>query len=38
MLDKVNKYIKKQIRKLPIKDIKEVIDFATFLRRQKGGN
>ena len=35
MLDKVNEYIKKQIKKLEPKDRKELIDFATFLRKQE---
>lgn len=35
LINKVNEYIKKQIKKLIPKDRKDVIDFATFLGRQK---
>ena len=35
MLTAVNKYMKKQINKLNREDKKELIDFATFLQRQK---
>ena len=35
MLDKVNKYIKTQLKKLASKDREEIINFAAFLRKQK---
>lgn len=36
MLTNVNKYIKKQIGKLTPKNREELINFATFLGKQKG--
>jgi len=35
LLDKVNNYIRKQIKKLDIKERKELTNFAIFLGRQK---
>ena len=35
MLNKVNAYIKKYIKGLSPKDRKELINFATFLRKQE---